>query len=98
MAEFEHEPAKAASNKRKHGVTFEEAESMWNDSPESFFDPEHSDFEHRYIAIGFSARGRLLTVSLTYRTGGTVRIISARKATNKEVARYEKAKREKGQI
>ena len=95
---FDWDIKKAAGNQRKHGVTFEEATTMWHEPPEAFFDREHSEFEHRYVAIGFSEKGRLLVVSLTYRPGGVVRIISARKASAKEVARYEQAKREKGQI
>ena len=77
---------KNASNKQKHGVSFEEASTIFNGSPlEIFEDPDHSDAEDRYIAVGFSDKARALIVVHCENSVGTeIRIISARKATNKE--------------
>ena len=91
--EFEWDDAKAAENRRKHGVSFEEAEDMFA-SAAFFEDFGHSEREPRYLAIGFSAKGRMLTVSFTRPTAGVYRIISARKANRREQERYGKAKRE----
>jgi len=77
---------KNASNKQKHGVSFEEASTIFNGSPlEIFEDPDHSDAEDRYIAVGFSDKARALIVVHCENSVGTeIRIISARKATKKE--------------
>lgn len=88
---FEWDDDKAASDRRKHRVTFEEAKSVFGD-PNLLqeFDQAHSFSEERLIAIGISNRGRLLTVSHTVRNG-TIRIISARRATTAEARRYAQA-------
>ena len=87
--EFEWDEAKAESNKAKHGVPFEEAKTVFNDKLfVDFYDPDHSNDEHRYIILGESVRRRLLMVSYTQR-GDTVRIISVRKATQRERKAYE---------
>jgi len=87
--EFEWDPNKAALNPRKHGITFEEASSVFGDSLAfTFQDPSHSAGEYRFLAFGLSARGFLLTVSFADR-GKRVRIISARRATRAERKIYE---------
>jgi len=87
--EFEWNEAKAESNKEKHGVSFEEAKTVFNDKLfVDFHDPDHSNDEHRYIILGESVRCRLLMVSYTQR-GNAVRLISARKATQRERKAYE---------
>lgn len=81
---IEWNPDKAEVNRRKHGVTFDEAGSVFLDAlAVSGPDPEHSLSESRYITFGMSRLGRLLTVSHTYRPGG-IRIISARQMTRSE--------------
>jgi uncharacterized DUF497 family protein len=89
--EFEWDASKAAANVRKHGVSFREAESVFGDrNAIVLYDDNHSITEDRYISIGFSDRGRLLTVVYTERDGKT-RIISARTATKSEAEAYAKA-------
>ena len=86
---FKWDELKAEINKDKHqGVTFEEAVTCFYDHDQiAFYDPDHSDYEDREILIGHSEQGRLLTVNYTLRDN-TVRIISARKATNHEAEDY----------
>jgi uncharacterized DUF497 family protein len=74
---------KASANLRKHGISFEEG--AW-----TFYDPDHSESEHRFITIGFSANQRLLFVSHADQDEETVRVISARKATAREEKDYAK--------
>ncbi|MCC6657931.1 MAG: BrnT family toxin [Rhodocyclaceae bacterium] len=89
MLRFEWDAGKAASNLRKHGVSFDEAGSVFLDPLAlSGPDPDHSAGEARYISIGFSRLGRLLLVSHTYRPG-TICIIGARPATRAERKIYE---------
>ena len=86
---FEWDPKKAAANRRKHGVTFEEASSALRDSfSATAHDPDHSEDEDRFVTFGVSSRGRLLAVSHTDREN-LIRIISARIATNVERQIYE---------
>jgi uncharacterized DUF497 family protein len=87
--EVEWDAAKAASNRRKHGVSFEEAATSLED-PRSVTipDPVHSAVEERYVLLGVSTSGRLLVVVHTER-GDRIRIISARMATARERAQYE---------
>jgi hypothetical protein len=86
---FSYDEAKAASNLRKHGVSFEEARTVFsNPFAVIFDDPAHSQHEPREIIVGHSARNRLLLVCFTERAG-CVRIISARRATPKERHDYE---------
>ena len=89
---FEWDEDKNRSNFKKHGVWFEEAQTIWVDSESvEFFDPEHSSTEDRFIRIGHSTRGRLLLVVFCERIEEpTIRIISARKATTQEMRAYEK--------
>ena len=87
--EFEWNPDKAAQNIEKHGVSFQEAATVFNDTLSMTFpDPDHSLGESRYVIIGLSRFGQLLVVAHTDR-GEKVRIISARKATRQERKFYE---------
>ncbi len=81
---------KARANKRKHGISFEEARTVFYDeNAVEFFDPDHSDSEDRFIMLGLSFRSRVLVVCHCVREGGDViRIISARKATHRETEKY----------
>ena len=87
--EFEWDPAKAQENSRNHGVTFEEAATVFGDPLARIFDdPEHSADEPREIIVGYSQRQRLLLVSFTERSP-KIRIISARPATRRERQSHE---------
>jgi hypothetical protein len=87
--EFEWNPDKAALNVEKHGVSFQEAATVFNDPLSvTFPDPDHSMGESRYVIIGISRLAQLLVVAHTDR-GEKVRIISARKATRQEKRFYE---------
>ena len=90
MIRFEWDPSKAASNLRKHGVSFEEAMSVFYDERAvQFFDDEHSGSEQRFILLGMSVEARILVVCHYERASGDViRIISARKATRLESSFY----------
>jgi uncharacterized DUF497 family protein len=85
---FEWDPRKAQTNRRKHGVSFEEAASVFQDARAlTFDDPDHSEEEPREITIGVSTRGRVLFLSHCD-CGDRIRIISARRATPKERKQY----------
>ena len=87
--QLEWDPRKDAANRRKHGIAFDEALTVFADPLARIFDdPDHSAGEAREIIVGHSARQRLLLVSFTER-GGKVRIISARAATKRERKDYE---------
>jgi uncharacterized protein len=87
--EFEWDSAKAAANLSKHGVSFEEAKTVFDDPLYvDFYDPDHSDEEHRYIIVGQSQQGRLLMVSYTERDD-TIRVISSKEVTPAERKDYE---------
>ena len=88
--QFEWDEQKNQSNYRKHGFSFEDVLSAFEDEHAILFDdPEHSDLEDRFILIGMSSTVSVCTVCHCYRQSDTViRIISARKATKKEVERY----------
>ncbi len=92
MSRFEWDPAKAASNKKKHGVSFEEARSVFYDEfAVQFFDEESSGSEDRFLMLGFSDEARLLIVCHCERDqGNIIRIISARKATKNESKYYQR--------
>jgi len=86
---FEWDTKKATTNRRKHGVTFEEATSALRDVfSATGHDPDHSEDEERFLTFGISSQGRLLTVSHTDK-GNAIRIKSARLATNAERQIYE---------
>jgi len=87
--EFEWDKEKAAANLAKHGVSFEEAKTVFDDPLYiDFYDPDHSVDEHRYIIIGESQQRRMLIVSYTERDD-IVRLISAREVTRSERETYE---------
>ena len=87
--EFEWDEEKAAANLAKHGISFEEARTVFDDPLYvDFYDPDHSSEEHRYILVGESRQGRLLVVSYTER-GDVTRLISAREVTRSERGAYE---------
>jgi len=87
--EFEWDLEKASSNERKHGVTFQEAATVFGDPLAiTFTDPDHSMDENRYLTFGLSRLDRLLVVSHTERRG-RVRIINARLMTRQERRIYE---------
>ncbi len=89
MVNFEWDAQKAASNLRKHRVSFEEAATVFGDPlSATYYDPAHSAGESRYITIGVSGSGRLVVVAHTDR-GENTRIISARHATRRERKQYE---------
>ena len=87
---FEWDPAKAASNAKKHKVTFEVAKTVFHDEfAVQFFDEEHSYAEDRFLLLGMSSDARILLVCHCEREDGDViRIISARKATETEAQYY----------
>ncbi|CCI20543.1 conserved hypothetical protein [Microcystis aeruginosa PCC 9807] len=87
--QFEWNKNKAVNNLSKHGVSFEEAKTIFDDPLYvDFYDPDHSEGEERYLIVGESDRGRLLIVSYTER-GDAVRLISAREVTRTEREAYE---------
>ncbi|KAF0099086.1 MAG: hypothetical protein FD187_2988 [bacterium] len=89
MLKFEWDSAKAQSNLTKHGVSFEEAASVFSDPLAlSFPDPDHSSGEKRWVTFGVTCSDRLLVVAHAER-GRAIRIISARKATRHERGIYE---------
>ena len=93
--QFEWNPKKAQANLKKHGVSFEEAVSLFYDPLSATFDdPDHSDDESRFLTIGFSAGNSLLFVSHLDR-GEVLRIISARLATTSERKRHEEQRKRK---
>jgi len=86
---FEWDPKKAESNKVKHKVSFEQAATIFKDPRAiSIYDEDHSGREDRWITLGISINGSLLVVHHTYQRidekAAAIRIISSRKATNKE--------------
>ena len=90
MLTFEWDPAKATGNLGRHGVSFDEAQSVFYDEfAIQFFDEEHSGSEERFLLLGMSTGARLLLVCHCERDAGNViRIISARKATKRESTFY----------
>jgi uncharacterized protein len=93
MIEFEWDKTKAALNLRKHGVSFDEAKSVFfDDFAVQFFDSDHSELEDRFILLGLSSQSNILVVCHCVRgTENVVRIISARKATKSEKKFYQGA-------
>lgn len=86
---FHWDEDKAASNLAKHGVSFDEATTVFDDPYFiEFYDPDHSDDEDRFIIVGMSNMQRLLIVSYTDRHG-PIRLISARETTRQERKAYE---------
>ena len=93
MIKFEWDTVKAASNKKKHGVSFKEAQSAFYDEfAVQFFDEENSESEDRFLMLGLSGEANLLIVCHCERDqGNVIRIISARKATKNESKYYQGA-------
>ena len=86
---FSWDPKNAASNLNKHGVSFEEAASVFGDRlSDTFPDPDHSLEEYRFVIIGSSESGKILVVAHTD-DGELVRLISAREVTHGERKSYE---------
>ena len=87
---FEWDPKKAAGNAAKHGVSFEEAKTVFYDEGALVIpDPEHSLNEERFVIMGRSSKPRILVVVHCFRkTGSSIRIISARRAGTKEQQPY----------
>ena len=87
---FAWDKAKAEENIRKHGVSFEEAATVFADENARLkHDPDHSRTEDRFLLLGFSAKLRVLIVCHVYRgSDEVIRIISARKATQNERRQY----------
>lgn len=90
MIKFEWDSAKASANLKKHGVSFEEAQSVFYDEfAVQFFDDEHSGDEERFLLLGMGTGAHLLLVCHCERESGhVIRIISARKATKRESTFY----------
>ena len=86
MIKFDLNPTKAAINLKKHGISFEEAQSVFYDEfAVQFYDEENSANEDRFLLLGISSGARLLLVCHCERDAGNmIRIISARKATKRE--------------
>jgi len=93
MIEFKWDENKAAINLEKHGVSFEEAQTVFYDEKAQLInDPDHSQDEDRFIILGFSIKLRILVVCHCYREDDSIiRIISARKANKKEQIQYSEA-------
>jgi len=86
---FEWDTEKDAANRRKHGVSFEEAQTVFFDEEALFLaDPEHSENEDRFVLLGLSASLRLLVCHCYRRAGRIIRIISARKSDRRERRQY----------
>jgi len=92
MIDFQRDAVKAASNLKKHGVSFEEAQTVfYDDFAIEFYDQPHSTGEDRFLMLGMSSAARLLLICHCERDEGhVIRIISARKATQKESLHYGK--------
>jgi uncharacterized DUF497 family protein len=88
--QFEWDRRKEKANVKKHGISFDEARTVFYDENAiQFFDPDHSDDEDRFIILGFSFKLRVLVVCRCFRESDTViRIISARKADSDEENEY----------
>lgn len=92
MQRYIYDGAKDAANQRKHGVSFKEAETTFDDSNAVFrFDAAHSTFEDRWIVLGFSSRHRILLVVHVRMQENVIRLISARRATRDEEQLYAKS-------
>jgi len=89
---FEWDKKKDIANQKKHGISFEEARTVfYDDRARLISDPDHSDAEDRFILLGSSSTLRVLVVVHSYREDDEiVRVISARKATTNEVKFYER--------
>ncbi len=95
--QFTWDKRKNTLNRKKHGISFEEAKTVFFDEYARLIpDPDHSEKEERYILLGYSAHLRILVVSHCYREEGQIiRIISARKANKFERKQYEGMRHER---
>jgi uncharacterized protein len=90
--EFEWDEEKSTINERKHGVTFQSAQTVFGDPLATIFaDEEHSQQEERQLIVGLTDHGELLFVSFVERSENLMRIISARRPTKRERREYEEA-------
>ncbi len=85
--EYEWDPQKAMTNRRKHGIDFADAVTVFSDEIAITIPDEYPD-EERYVSIGMDALGRVLVVIFTWR-GENIRLISARKAEKVELEQYQ---------
>jgi uncharacterized protein len=87
---FEWDERKNRENQHKHGVSFEEAETVFFDENAiQYYDPDHSRDEDRFIMLGISLKPRVLVVCHCFRAGDSIiRLISARKANKEEAKTY----------
>jgi uncharacterized DUF497 family protein len=88
---FDWDDSKNAQNKRKHGISFEEAQTVFFDEQALLIaDPDHSEHEERFVLLGLSSALRTLVVCYCYRKAGElIRLISARRADRQERLLYE---------
>ena len=90
---FAWDPAKAERNKKKHGISFDEAMTVFGDVLARIFpDPDHSEDEERFLLVGLSKVRRILVV-VSVERNEVIRLISARKATSEERKSYEESSR-----
>jgi uncharacterized protein len=88
---FDWDERKAQTNEEKHGISFEEAQTVFYDpDARCMYDPDHSLDENRYIMLGLSESLRLLIVCHVYQDQEVIRIISARKANRTETQQYQR--------
>jgi len=87
--DIEYDPRKAAANLKKHGVTFDEAATALLDPMALAREDDDAQGEARFVAVGMSGTGHLITVCYTLRDEETIRLISARRATTNERRQYE---------
>ena len=85
---FQYDPAKAAANQKKHGVSFADAEGVFHDPLAVVVEDPDAESERRFVGVGLGSAGELLVVVYTEREG-EIRLISARRATRKERKTYE---------
>jgi uncharacterized protein len=91
---YEWDPEKEAENQRKHGVSFDEAKTVFLDPLAlSFDDPDHSSSERRFITIGMTTNQRVVFVSHADGDSDRIRIISARETTRREAYDYKERSR-----
>ena len=91
MQQFEWDDEKNMATIKKHGVSFDEASTVFYDQfGIRIFDPDHSDDEDRFLLLGMSSKTRILIVCHCYRQENVIRLISARKATKNEASTYYK--------
>ena len=90
--QFEWDPTKDRRNQAKHGVSFMEASTVFDDPDQwTISDPDHSIYENRFLTTGYTQQGELIIVSHTEETEDCIRIINARHATAAERRTYEQA-------